>query len=31
MRFVISVRGIGVVALLTGCYLKQRDVVEESG
>ena len=29
MRFVISVRGIGVVALLTGCYLKQRDVVEE--
>jgi hypothetical protein len=29
MRFVIRVIGIGVVALLTGCYLKQIDLVEE--
>ena len=29
MRFVIRVICIGIVALLTGCYLNQRDVVEE--
>jgi hypothetical protein len=31
MRFVISVISIGIVALLTSCYLKQIDLVEERG